>query len=275
MTTETAVPARPPGDVWSDATYEAWRAQVERDLRGAPFERKLVSHTYEGIDVQPLYTARDWDHAGDPAGFPGAAPMVRGARASGSAAGGWDARAERAEPDPGAFNAAVLEDLERGATSIDVRLGDAFASGLDPATPAGAAKIGAEGLLALTLDDLDRALDGVFLEMAPLAVTPGAAFVEAAGLLTALYRRRGVDPTQASMGFNADPLAELAREGALPMGVEGALRRVGQLAVLGEGRVARRDGSRGSARASTTTPAPPRPRTWPSRSRPGWSTSAR
>lgn len=26
-----------------------WRALVEQDLNGAPFERKLVTHTYEGL----------------------------------------------------------------------------------------------------------------------------------------------------------------------------------------------------------------------------------
>ena len=41
------------------ASYDEWRALAEADLNGAAFEQKLVSHTYEGIDLQPLYTRRD------------------------------------------------------------------------------------------------------------------------------------------------------------------------------------------------------------------------
>jgi methylmalonyl-CoA mutase len=38
-------------------SYEAWLKLVERDLQGAPFEKKLVKRV-AGIDVQPLYTPR-------------------------------------------------------------------------------------------------------------------------------------------------------------------------------------------------------------------------
>src|SRR5215831_12149392 len=41
-------------------SYEQWRASVEGELKGVPFEKKLVTKTLEGIDIQPLYTAKDW-----------------------------------------------------------------------------------------------------------------------------------------------------------------------------------------------------------------------
>ena len=48
------------------ATYEEWRRNAEAELKGAPFEKKLVGRTFEGIDIQPLYTAEMWPAAGDP-----------------------------------------------------------------------------------------------------------------------------------------------------------------------------------------------------------------
>src|SRR5262245_33786371 len=88
--------------------YEAWRPLAEADLEGAAFEQKLVTHTYEGIDLQPVYTRRDWPLAacragaeeGDPLGFPGLSPFVRGARSLGAVSTGWDLRQEHAHPDP-------------------------------------------------------------------------------------------------------------------------------------------------------------------------------
>ncbi len=60
--------------------YDEWRAMVEADLKGAPFEKKLVTHTYEGIDIQPIYTRADRPSEQDPTGVPGFAPFVRGSQ---------------------------------------------------------------------------------------------------------------------------------------------------------------------------------------------------
>ena len=51
-------------------SFEDWRKEVERGLAGADFERRLVTRTLEGIDVQPLYTERDLGAAGDAIGLP-------------------------------------------------------------------------------------------------------------------------------------------------------------------------------------------------------------
>ena len=67
--------------------YDTWRALAEADLHGATFEQKLVTHTYEGIDIQPLYTRRDRLSEGDDIGFPGLPPFVRGSQSLGTGDG--------------------------------------------------------------------------------------------------------------------------------------------------------------------------------------------
>ncbi|HYP16680.1 MAG TPA: methylmalonyl-CoA mutase, partial [Opitutus sp.] len=42
-------------DALADA-YARWRAVVDSELKGAPFDKKLVTRTPEGVAVQPLYT---------------------------------------------------------------------------------------------------------------------------------------------------------------------------------------------------------------------------
>ncbi len=39
-------------------TARDWRAQVDKELAGAPFEKTLVHRTAEGLSIQPLYTER-------------------------------------------------------------------------------------------------------------------------------------------------------------------------------------------------------------------------
>jgi methylmalonyl-CoA mutase len=210
--------------------YDEWRALAEADLQGAPFEHKLVTHTYEGIDVQPVYTRQDHPGEGDPEGFPGLPYFVRGARPLGAVQTGWDLRQEHAHPDLAATNAAILEDLQGGVTSLLLRLDVAARAGLDPDDPAAAELVGRDGLMAYHVNDLDSALAGVHLHMIGVTLEAGAAFLPAAAALVALWRRRGVGAEQARGAFNADPLAVLVRDGQLPIAPEIALALLADLA---------------------------------------------
>ena len=40
-------------------SYDTWRAKVDADLKGVPFEKKLVWRTNEGFNVQPMYRRDD------------------------------------------------------------------------------------------------------------------------------------------------------------------------------------------------------------------------
>src|ERR1043165_836590 len=103
-------------------TYQEWRAFAEADLEGASFEQKLVTHTYEGIDVQPVYTRRDRPELpADPNGFPGLWPFVRGSRPLGCVQTRWDLRQEHAHPELETTNQAILEDVHGGVTSLLLR----------------------------------------------------------------------------------------------------------------------------------------------------------
>jgi methylmalonyl-CoA mutase len=218
------------GDDFPPIRYDEWRALAEADLGGASFDQKLVTHTYEGIDIQPVYTRRDWPGETDPVGFPGLPPFVRGARPLGAVQTGWDLRQEHAHPDLTVTNQAILEDLQGGVTSLLLRLDVAARNGLDADDPAAARLAGRDGLMAYHVDDLDVVLSGVHLDMIGVTLEAGAGFLPAAAMLVALWRRRGVGPDQARGAFNADPLAVLARDGQLPMPPEEALSQMANLA---------------------------------------------
>src|SRR3954452_10726632 len=174
------------------ASYEQWRANAEAGLKGAPFEKRLVGRTFEGIDIQPLYTAESWPSAGDPSGFPGFVPLTRGHRLLGHAVAGWDIRQEHLHPDPDDAHRAILEDLEHGVTSIQLRLDAAAGAGLDADAREATGLCGQDGVMAYSLGDLGRVLDGVRLDIAPVSIDAGGAFLPGAALLAALLQQGGI-----------------------------------------------------------------------------------
>ncbi|MCB2101708.1 MAG: methylmalonyl-CoA mutase subunit beta, partial [Rhodobacterales bacterium] len=206
---------------------DEWLSLVDKALKGAPFDKMLVSRTYDGITIQPLYGRGDRPGEGDPSGFPGAAPFTRGARAAGATAG-WDVRQLHLHPDPGTCNAEIRRDIERGVTSLRLRLHAAARRGLD--SDAGGDLTGEDGVIIDRLDDLDRALKDIDLVAAPVSLEPGAAFAAGAALMAALWRRRGIADGDARGTFGADPLGTLAAEGALTQGLDDALAALGALA---------------------------------------------
>lgn len=215
-----------------------WRAMVEQDLNGAPFERKLITHTYEGLYVQPLYTARDWPHANDPSGFSGLSPFTRGSLPLVHQARGWDIRQQHDAPGLRELNEAILEDLAGGVTSILIRLDAAGRAGLDPDDPAASALVGADGVMLYSAEDLREALRGVHLGMISVALEAGAACVPAAAALSAVWASANIDPSQCRGAFNADPLGVLAREGHLPWSIGEAMAVAADLAAWTAGRFA-------------------------------------
>ncbi|CCQ73373.1 methylmalonyl-CoA mutase family protein [Magnetospira sp. QH-2] len=186
--------------------YDQWRGLAEKALKGADFAKRLVTRTYEGIDIQPLY---------------GQADATDGlARILPDRHGGWEIRQTHRHPDLAVCNKALHVDLENGVDGILLSL-----------NPDG---IG--GCLIRGLDDLDRLLDGIDLTKVPLALSGGPDFGHYAALMIGLAARRGNDLGAATLSFGADPLGILAGSGQLSQGLDIAYAQMADLATycLGE-----------------------------------------
>jgi methylmalonyl-CoA mutase len=209
--------------------YETWRAAVEREIK-APFDKRMVSATYEGFSLQPLYTEESFPTADDPAGLPGLAPFVRGTKPLGAALSGWEIRQRHAEPDPADANAHILDDLASGVTSIVLQFDAAVVAGLDADDDRAEVLCGHGGLMAFTAGDLVRTLRGVQLDVAGAWLDAGAAFLPAAALYVATGRAAHITPERLLGSFAADPLGALMHEGSLPVPLATALSQMADLA---------------------------------------------
>ncbi|MFE6984305.1 methylmalonyl-CoA mutase family protein [Streptomyces griseus] len=185
-----------PAAAFPDPSHDQWQSLVEGVLRksgkevtGSAAEEALSTTLEDGLTTRPLYTASD---ESPDTGFPGFAPFTRGSRAEGNAAGGWDVRQRHTLSDPARLNEALLGDLENGVTSLWLTVGG----------PAG-----------VPVDGLARALEGVYLDLAPVALDAPADPDAAATELLRLYEERGVARHEARGTLGVDPLGHEAQTG--------------------------------------------------------------
>jgi methylmalonyl-CoA mutase len=173
------------------ATRADWMKLVEVALKGAPFDRKLVSKTYDGLRIEPLYERVP--DAQPVAGRPPAAP--------------WQIMQRIDHPDPAAANAQALHDLENAATGLTLVI---------------AGSTGSYGYgLAATEAAIERALDGVYLDAGIAFEIDGGAETDPARFVAELVKRRNIAPGATDIRFGLDPLsprlaetvAALARQG--------------------------------------------------------------
>ncbi|ANZ37802.1 methylmalonyl-CoA mutase [Lentzea guizhouensis] len=136
---ELALPAEFRPNEFPAASREQWRELVDAVLSktGADFG-SLVTQTYDGFALQPLYTADD---------------ALGSSYALAPVKQGWDVRQRHAVPDP----VALMNDLEGGVTSL---------------------------WLAVPASSLERLLDGVYLDLAPIVLDGDA---EAARTMLRIY----------------------------------------------------------------------------------------
>ncbi len=210
------------------ADYGQWRKLVETELKGAPFDKRMMTSTYEGITLRPIYRREDIAELPQVNSFPGFAPFVRGATASGYLRKPWDVSQDIAFSSPTEFNHAARNSIERGLKALNMVLDRATRDGHDPdwAEPE---QVGSGGLSIATLADLDRALDGIDLEKTYLLVRSGASAMQFAALLVALARQRRKTLTGLRGVIEMDPLGVLAHEGRLPQSLSGAYEEMAAL----------------------------------------------
>jgi methylmalonyl-CoA mutase len=209
-------------------TYEAWRQAAEQTLKGAPFEKRLITKTYEGIDLQPLYRQEDVADRPHLNSFPGFNPYVRGGETAGYVLEPWLVCQELPYSTPEEFNAALRHDLQRGQTAINLLLDRATLRGQDP-DEAQVGDVGRDGLSVAMVDDLAKALEGIDLEHTPIYVQASSAAQPTTALLMALVRRQGKSTAKLAGGIEMDPLGILAREGVFPRSIPGAYDRMAEL----------------------------------------------
>ncbi len=107
-------------DQFPAVTTEEWRAKVEADLKGVPFEKKLVWRTNEGFNVQPMYRAEDIADLKTTESLPGEYPYIRGIKDNNE----WLTRQDIIAATPEEANSIAKEVITKGVNSLGFKVSD-------------------------------------------------------------------------------------------------------------------------------------------------------
>ena len=184
------------------ATRERWLKLVEGAIKGADFDKTLVSRSHEGLKIEPLYPKAE-----------GAGPLLIARTAP------WRVVQRVDHPDPALANELLIADLQGGAGGLTlVFKGAPTARGF--------------GLELSGVADLERALGGVMLDLIELTLEPAPYTAHlTAALVAAFVAQRGLDPEKLAVDFGLDPIGDLARTGGAPVSGQKGLAQAAQASV--------------------------------------------
>lgn len=176
---------------FEQADDEQWRALVDKALKGADFDKRLVSRTQDGIALQPLYQQAAGSQV--VAGMSGAQP--------------WRIAQRVDHPDSEQANIQALEDLENGANVLAL-------------IGAGSTRAAGFGLNLTSTSDLKAVLAEIALDMITIRVEPGDSGLEAAKAISEVVRRLAGSAARSSVNFGMDPIGCVLRTGSVEADLE-------------------------------------------------------
>ena len=206
-----------PLDEFTPPTDEEWKAACEALLKGAPFEKKMFTKTYEGITFDPMYTRKHTEDILPKGVMPGMGDYLRGVDAAGYIGKPWGIAQACDETLPAENNELLRHEHDKGATIYHIVLDTASRTGVDARQ---AETVGDTGTSVTTVEDMHVLLTGLDLAKFPLYVYAGANAVPLLALVAAARRASGEEMAEVRGIVGADPIGALAADGKLPASLD-------------------------------------------------------
>jgi methylmalonyl-CoA mutase len=175
------------------ADTKVWKEEAEKTLKGKPI-KKLLTNTYEGITLKPIYTKEDTENLEHMNELPGFSSYKRGINRLGYVANSWKVSQELNITNLEEANSILKNDIERGQTMINLVL---------------------ENSSINTLDDVRVLFEGIQLEKLPLFIDTGMLSFPYISLLASYSNERKLSLEALRGTIGMDPIGTLVKEGKL------------------------------------------------------------
>ena len=201
-----------PLDEFTPPTYDEWKEACIALLKGAPFEKKLFTKTYEGITFSPMYFHADTEPIQPAKSYPGMGDYLRGVKANGYVNAPWGIAQACDETFPKENNELLKHEIEKGSTIYNVKVDCATRKAKDARE---CKHIGKGGCSLTTLGDVTSLLKDLKLDEYPLYVYAGESALPLLAMIVAAVKKNGGDVSKLKGVIGANPIAEYAANGRL------------------------------------------------------------
>lgn len=168
---------------------QEWMDKITADLKGAPFEKKLVWRTNEGFNVNPFYRRSDIEGLKTPKVMPSEYPYVRSTKMDNE----WLVRQDITVSDLKEANAKALDLLNKGITSLGFKLKKEH----------------------VNLESLEVLLKGIYIDCVELNFDCCISVADSMAKALAEYvAKTGVDADKVQGSINFDPFKKQLVKGA-------------------------------------------------------------
>ena len=190
-------------DEFPPISTEKWEEVINKDLKGADYDKKLVWHTIEGFNVKPYYRAEDLEGLEYLDSNPGEKPYNRGKHTDNNS---WEVRQDICGDDLAKCNATALDALKRGATAL-----------------------GFEACHIKNDADMATLLNGIYLDAVSIHFTCADNYLDLLKQYVAYARQRGFDTSKLRGSCSFDLFAYALQHGQFHRGVDGDLSMAKEL----------------------------------------------
>ena len=182
---------------------EKWEEVINKDLKGADYEKKLVWKTIEGFKVKPYYRAEDLEGLEYLDSNPGQKPFTRGKHADNNV---WEVRQDIRIHDLKEANRIALDAVERGATSLGF-----CAKGIK------------------SIDDMATLLKGIYINAVSINFMCSEDYLSLLKLYVEYAKQQGFNPADLQGSCAFDPFRYALKHGRFHRGEEGDLQAAKEL----------------------------------------------
>ncbi|HEV3225702.1 MAG TPA: methylmalonyl-CoA mutase family protein, partial [Acidimicrobiales bacterium] len=189
------------------SNLDEWRELAAKELKGKD-PATLTWETPEGIPVKPLYTSTDLDGIDFVDSLPGAAPFVRGVRATMYANRPWTIRQYAGFSTAEESNAFYRRNLAAGQMGLSVAFDLATHRGYDSDHERVVGDVGKAGVAIDSVEDMKILFDEIPLEKMSVSLTMNGAVLPVLACFIVAGEEQGVEQSKLSGTIQNDILKE-------------------------------------------------------------------
>ncbi|MEI6091304.1 MAG: methylmalonyl-CoA mutase family protein [bacterium] len=188
-------------------TYEDWKSAATAALKGADFDKKMFTQTYEGITLKPIYNKEDVENLEHINGLPGVAPFGRSTKPNGFKQEGWYINQRLPFFLPADYNSAAKVEIEGGQNALNIKADTIW--NIDSNNP----MFKLHKLNIMTLEQLEIAFKDIDIRSLALFFDGSEISYVYAALIYAYCNANNIPLKDLNLFLGIDPITIMARKG--------------------------------------------------------------